>query len=276
MTAIKKGIKKIIEKTATESLSKHVHFKFKKLQHYLKNQQFKKHNPTVAIPPDEWLFETFQLDYQKYFDDGKLAAKEILDWTTELISSEMPTILDWGCGTGRIIQHIHSYNPYTLLYAVDINKKMIDWNHQNIKGVHFSEISSITPTAYPANYFDLVYGISVYTHLSSTLQSDWLAELHRMIKPAGILLVTTHGSFFHSQLSKKEINILNEKGFFEKNFQQNHLLQSGNRNDTLYVTEEHFKKIIEPHFEIKSYYDGSKYPEKFGGQDLWILQKNSL
>jgi 2-polyprenyl-3-methyl-5-hydroxy-6-metoxy-1,4-benzoquinol methylase len=273
MTAIKKGLKKIIEKTATEGLSKQVHFKFKKLQHYLKNQQFRKNNPSIAIPPDEWLFETFQLDYLKYFDDGKLAAKEILDWTIDLIPSEMPTILDWGCGTGRIIQYMHQYNPYALLYAADINKKMIDWDHQNIKDVHFSVINSNTPTAYPANYFDLVYGISVYTHLSSNLQEEWLVELHRMIKPAGILLITTHGSFFNSQLSKKEKILLAENGFFEKAFHHKNKLQSGDRNDTMYVTEDYLKKIIEANFEIKSYYDGTKYPEKFGGQDLWILQK---
>lgn len=273
MTAIKKGIKKIIEKTATESLSKQVHFKFKKLQHYLKNQQFKKNNPTIAIPPDEWLFETFQLDYQKYFDDGNLAAKEILDWTIELIPSELPTILDWGCGTGRIIQHLHQYHPYALLYAADINKKMIAWDHQNIKDVHFSSISINIPTEYPANYFDLVYGISVFTHLPLRLQSEWLVELNRIIKPGGILLVTTHGSFFNAQLSQKEKKLLTEKGFFEKAFHQNKQLQSGDRNYTMYVTEDYFKKIIDSHFSIKAYYDGSLFPEKFGGQDLWILQK---
>ena len=273
MTAIKKGIKKIIEKTATEGLGKQVHFKFKKLQHYLKNQQFKKNNPSVAIPPDEWLFETFQLDYQKYFDDGKLAAKELLDWTVEFIPTEMPTILDWGCGTGRIIQHMHDYNPYALLYAADINKKMIEWDHLHIKDVHFSEISSKTPTSYPANYFDLVYGISVFTHLSSKLQAAWIEELQRIIKPSGLLLITTHGSFFHSQLLQKEKNKLTENGFFEKVFYQNKQLQSGNRNYTLYVMEDYFKKIIERAFEIKFYYDGTKHPEKFGGQDLWILKK---
>lgn len=273
MTAIKKGIKKILEKTATASFSKRMHFKFKKLQHYLKNQQFRKNNPTIAIPPDEWLFETFQLNYQKYFEDGNLAAKEILDWTIEWVPSEMPTILDWGCGTGRIIQYLHQYHPYALLYGADINKMMITWNHQNIKDVHFSSISLNTPTEYPANYFDLVYGISVFTHLPLRLQSEWIVELNRMMKPAGILLLTTHGFFFNSQLSQKEKNILTEKGFFEKPFHQNKQLQSGDRNDTMYETEDYLKKIIEPYFDLKSFYDGTKYPEKFGGQDLWILQK---
>lgn len=273
MTAIKTGLKKILEKTATASLGKRAHFKFKKLLHVLKNQQFKKNNRSLAIPPDEYLFETFQLDYQKYFADGNLAAKEILDWTREYIPEEMPTILDWGCGTGRIIQHMHDYNPYALLYAADINKKMIDWNHQNIKDVHFSLISSNQPTAYPANYFDLVYGISVLTHLPSKLQDAWIVELQRIIKPSGILLITTHGSFFHSQLLQKEKKLLVENGFYEKSFHQNKQLQSGDRNFTMYVEEHYFKKVIEPHFDIKSYYDGTKYPEKFGGQDLWILQK---
>jgi ubiquinone/menaquinone biosynthesis C-methylase UbiE len=273
MTAIKRGLKKILAKAATDSISKRMHFKFKKLQHYLKNQKFRKNNPTIALPSDEWLFETFQLDYQKYFDDGNLAAKEILNWTADFLPLELPAILDWGCGTGRVIQHIHQYNPYALLYGADINNKMIAWNHQYIKDVHFSSITLNTPTAYPANYFDLVYGISVFTHLPLKLQTEWLDELKRIIKQAGILLVTTHGSYFNSQLLRNEKKRLAENGFVEKAYHLNNQIQSGDRNYTMYVSEDYFKKIIESHFDIKAYYDGSIYPEKIGGQDLWILQK---
>lgn len=273
MTAIKTGFKKILEKTATASLGKRAHFKFKKLLHFLKNQQFKKNNPSLAIPPDEYLFETFQLDYQKYFADGNLAAKEILDWTREYIPEEMPTILDWGCGTGRITQHLHHYNPYALLYGADINQKMIEWNHRNINDVYFSNIATVTPTDYPANYFDLVYGISVFTHLPSIIQIDWLDELSRILKPSGILLISTHGSFFFSQLLRKEKNQLDKNGFFEKVFHKNNQIQSGDRNYTMYMTADHFKKLIEQQFSIISFFEGFDHPEKIGGQDLWILQK---
>ncbi len=273
MTALKKRIKKIAEKTAGAGVAKNLHYKFKSVFNYFKNRKFKAKNPGISIPPDEWLFETFQLDYQKYFDDGNLAAEEIWKWTIQYISAETPAILDWGCGTGRIIQHLHRQNPYALLYGADINEKMIAWNHQHIKDSYFSKITLQTPTEYPANYFDLVYGISVFTHLSASMQKDWIEEMSRILKPAAILLVTTHGSYFTNQLLEAEKKQYHHKGFYEKVFQKNNQPVFGDRNYTVYETADFFENMIANNFNTVAYFDGSVSPEKFGGQDLWILQK---
>ena len=273
MTVIKTRLKNVLEITVGSALIKQMHFKFERTIHYFRNQLYKKKNPSFIIPPDRWLFETFQLNYQKYFEDGNIAAKEILNWTQDLLPKEMPTILDWGCGTGRIVQHLHSYHPYLLLYGADINREMISWNHQNIKGVHFSHISIITPTDYPANYFDLIYGISVLTHTPSNQQIDWINEMNRIIKPSGILMITTMGSYFNQQLLTQELKQLSELGIFEKEFQEKGITAPGNRNYSVYETSAFFEKIISEYFNIIHLYEGLSYPEKFGGQDLWILQK---
>ncbi len=262
-----------MEKTLGASLFKQIHFNFEKISQFRRNSQFRKRNTSLAIPPDKWLFETFQLNYQKYFFDGNLAAKEILKWSEDFLPKEIPAILDWGCGTGRIVQHLHKHHPYLLLYGADTNNEMITWNNQNIKGVHFSNISFQTPTTYPENYFDLIYGISVFTHIPIILQNEWLIEMNRIIKPTGILLFTTMGAFFNKQLAQNEINQLEDTGIFEKAFIKNRLTMPGNRNYSVYEKPAYFEKIIEPYFKIIHFYDGSLFPEKFGGQDLWILQK---
>ena len=41
--------------------------------------------------------------------------------------------------------------------------------------------------------FDVVYGVSVFTHLREPMQLRWLAELARIAAPGAILLVTVHG-----------------------------------------------------------------------------------
>ncbi len=273
MSAIKKNLKNLLKKTAGSSLTKTLHFQFKTVVNRAKNNRFKKNNPAIAIPPDEWLFETFQLDYQKYFEDGNLAAHEIWEWTSQYLPEELPIILDWGCGTGRVIQHFHEQNPYALLYAADINEEMIAWNHLHIKDVHFSKINSQAPTNYPSNYFDLIYGVSVLTHLPAKLQIEWLAEMHRILKPAAIFLATTHGSFFNNQLLDSEKKSLDQIGILEKEFLKNKSNLAGDRNYTVYETAHYFEKLIAENFNLLSYFDGSKSPEKFGGQDLWLLQK---
>ena len=42
-----------------------------------------------------------------------------------------------------------------------------------------------------------------------------------------------------------------------------------------YQQSANFRKMIDTYFEVVSFYDGSLYPEKAGGQDVWILQKRT-
>jgi len=44
--------------------------------------------------------------------------------------------------------------------------------------------------------FDFIYAFSVFTHLSESGQVAWLAELSRILRPGGYLLMTTHGEAF--------------------------------------------------------------------------------
>jgi len=68
----------------------------------------------------------------------------------------------------------------------------------------FSKIEKDAPTHYPQAYFDLIFGISVFTHLSAIQQTQWIDELARICKTGGILLVTTMGAYFEKQLTTPE------------------------------------------------------------------------
>lgn len=73
------------------------------------------------------------------------------------------------------------------------------------------------PTKFADEYFDLILGISVLTHLRENDQSDWLAELSRISKKGAIGLLSVHGNggvAFRNELF--DINKLlswQEKGF---------------------------------------------------------------
>jgi ubiquinone/menaquinone biosynthesis C-methylase UbiE len=53
---------------------------------------------------------------------------------------------------------------------------------------------------FPGNMFDLVYLISIFTHLEIETQKFWINELSRVLKPGGFLLFTYHGSNYHHLL----------------------------------------------------------------------------
>lgn len=107
--------------------------------------------------------------------------------------AEAETILDWGCGCGRVITHMKKFVSPERLHGCDIDAAAIEWNKQNIAGPKFERIEPYPPTNYPDRYFDIVYGISVMTHLEEQTQLQWLRELKRICRPGAILALSVMG-----------------------------------------------------------------------------------
>lgn len=57
---------------------------------------------------------------------------------------------------------------------------------------------------YENDFFDVVYGISIFTHLSKEMHYKWFNELMRILKPGGMVILTLHGEAFKLQLSEEE------------------------------------------------------------------------
>jgi SAM-dependent methyltransferase len=76
---------------------------------------------------------------------------------------------------------------------VDIDSRAIDWCRQAFPCHEFLTVNTQPPTPFPDETFDLIYGISVMTHLRETDHVSWLAELSRLSKPKGMVLLTTNG-----------------------------------------------------------------------------------
>lgn len=245
-------------------------YRISELHNRKANQVYKQQYPQTVLPADYAFYETYQLIYQKFIEDGELAAREITEWTNPYINSQNPCLLDWGCGAGRIIRHLSALQPHTILYGCDVNEEIIDWNKSNYPNICFTAIHGFPPMLYAPSFFNLVYGISVFTHIEAGQQVNWLIELHRILQTNGILLITTHGPYYYKKLLPVEKKILMEKGLYTQTY-----FKQGHRMMSTYHQPTHFKKMIEPYFTILEYYDGTVHPNKTGGQDLWILQKKS-
>jgi SAM-dependent methyltransferase len=98
-------------------------------------------------------------------------------------------ILDWGCGCGRLSQHL-SCRTSAAVTAADIDGESVAWCQHNIEGARFLQVPFDPPTGLPDRGFDLAIGISVFTHLDECRQLAWLKELHRVLAPEGIAAVT--------------------------------------------------------------------------------------
>lgn len=270
MSKLKRQVKQFFISTNTLFILDKLNYLIAKVAKFSKNKKFKKSNPDFPLPPDYYLFETYILDYKQYKEDGEVTALEILEWTKQY-QIEPLRILDWGCGVARVTRHIPKHvDKNSLITGADINDQMIKWNSEKIPEVKFFKINYYPPANFSATQFNLVFALSVFTHIEADFQLKWIEEMYRLISDKGIFLFTTHGKKYNSRLSEPDRYELNTKGFITKSYRK-----KGHRMMTTYNDPESFKKILVPYFDILEYYDGGTYPEKTGGQDLWIVRKKN-
>jgi SAM-dependent methyltransferase len=68
---------------------------------------------------------------------------------------------------------------------------MIEFCRSTNRWCHFERTDFRPPTPFPADRFDLIYAFSVFSHLSEPVHEAWLGELSRILRPGGLLVVTT-------------------------------------------------------------------------------------
>jgi SAM-dependent methyltransferase len=105
---------------------------------------------------------------------------------------DFDSVLDWGCGCGRMTRYFRGMQRPAIT-GVDVVGDSVEWCRRNLPFGSFETIPLSPPTPLPPSSFDLLIGISVFTHLRQANQLEWLAELHRLARPGAILLMTVHG-----------------------------------------------------------------------------------
>jgi SAM-dependent methyltransferase len=116
----------------------------------------------------------------------------------------MSAILDFGCGSGRVLRHWKRIAGSVAVHGTEMNELLVGECARCVPFAKVGRNRPAPPLDYPDATFDLVYALSVFTHLHENLQRDWRDELRRVLKPGGLLLVTTHGAFYAPRLSADE------------------------------------------------------------------------
>jgi SAM-dependent methyltransferase len=128
-------------------------------------------------------------------------------------------VLDFGCGCGRTIAwFLRAYNGE--FHGVDVDREAIDWCNKHLQPGHFLANAPIPPLPYPKGYFDVVYCLSVFTHLNESLQDLWIEELSRILKPGGVLLLTIYGKSATQGLNEEGRRALQSGGFVHRRSQK--------------------------------------------------------
>jgi SAM-dependent methyltransferase len=101
-------------------------------------------------------------------------------------------VLDFGCGAGRTLRHFLGEAEMCELWGADIDAASIEWLQGALcPPLHALRCGAEPPLALEPG-FDLIWAVSVFTHLTDTSLA-WLLELHRLLKPGGLLMASYMG-----------------------------------------------------------------------------------
>lgn len=111
-------------------------------------------------------------------------------------------ILDFGCGVGRQLAQFTRELPDNQYFACDIDDLSIDFIAKNYPQVESYVSSFHPPLKYDDGTFDLIYSVSIFSHLKPDDIRPWVDELARITAPGGLLALTTEGHTAIRPLSK--------------------------------------------------------------------------
>ncbi|MBK7403362.1 MAG: class I SAM-dependent methyltransferase [Phycisphaerales bacterium] len=109
-------------------------------------------------------------------------------------------ILDFGCAAGFVLRHFRDIaeDPRQPLphggggevWGVDVSGPHVDWCLRHLMPpFRFALNSSLPSLPFPDGYFDVVYCISVFSHMGENCDG-WLLELARVLRPGGRLYLS--------------------------------------------------------------------------------------
>jgi SAM-dependent methyltransferase len=143
-------------------------------------------------------------DAEWFLDSGRVA-RETIEESLEAAGTslaEMGDILDFGCGCGRVIRWLEDVPGN--LRGSDFDGHAIAWCRENLRFAAFGTNGLEPPLDLADESLDLVYAFSVLTHLPLPVQHAWMAELRRVLRPWGIVVLSTHGDAYLPRLTPEE------------------------------------------------------------------------
>jgi SAM-dependent methyltransferase len=181
-------------------------------------------------------------------------------------------ILDWGCGCGRVFRYLPQ-GALPRLVGADIDADNVGWCGRSFPGAQFHAVPLLPPTLLPRAGFDLVIGISVFTHLREEAQHAWLRELARITRSGALLLVTIHGpaAGARANLSREQYGEWMAKGFVVTGLSVD--LAGAIADETYYVnslhTQDYIRREWAEHFEVLEICDSTIANH----QDLVVMRR---
>jgi SAM-dependent methyltransferase len=143
-------------------------------------------------------------DAEWFLEGGRLAEETLRGALARAGTrlEDMASILDFGCGCGRVMRRLADLPGER--HGSDFSGPAVEWCRENLPFATFVHNGLEPPLPFGDDELELVYAFSVLTHLPVDLQHAWVAELARVLRPGGYLILSTHGRRYLERLTDDE------------------------------------------------------------------------
>jgi SAM-dependent methyltransferase len=228
------------------------------------------------VPPQHNMRSTSSLTLRHYYESGLTTALPIMVSAMHAGAdfSKPLKVLDFGCGAARQILHFTRQYPHLQMSACDVDFDVVRFVQKAYPQVDTYASSFDPPLKYANATFDLLYSVSIFSHLSYEDRALWLAELSRVLKPGGLALLTFNG--LHA------LRVAHERGL-RRQFTEQQLAERGYVFDAAEPPPEELqRRVSNPRFgEIgigisriygETYYSPTHVGELFGVHGFHVVQ----
>lgn len=203
-----------------------------------------------------------------YLADGWRTLSELMQLLESVDQPllKMETVLEFASGHGRFTRHLVKAMGAARVSVSDVVPDAVAFATQTfgVQGL----VSSTVPedVVWPQRY-DLVFVLSLFSHLPQRTWGRWLRHLYGAVRPGGLLVFTTHGAKAarHDQVS------LDADGFFFAPSSESHAIDV-QEYGTTFTSEAYVRaRIAEELGEAPLVHQA---PQHFWNhQDAWVVRR---
>ncbi len=215
-----------------------------------------------------------------YLKWGKFDHDFILNIAGRYLDLERPLrILDFRCKSGRVLRHFETERQSTGWHphGVDAQAMLIEWLRSFWPPVYdvCTTTDAVPALPFGDNYFDIIYGISVFTHIKYQWDS-WLCELRRCLKPGGLCLQTVNceGAWSLYARGEAEWQIAGVPDYVREHPEMDvdSLFFSNSTTSNTFYKRSVVEKMFGRYMPVREILD----PPEFSFQDWVVMQKEGL
>jgi SAM-dependent methyltransferase len=176
--------------------------------------------------------------------------------------------LEFASGHGRFTRHLVKALGAERVTVSDVVPGAVDFSQRTFGVPGFRSTSTPEDLAWPQRY-DVVFVLSLFSHLPRSTWARWLSRLYDGVAPGGVLVFTTHGA----RATAFDKVTLDDEGFFFAPSSESNAIDP-NEYGTTFTSEAFVRARIAETVGVEQLVHVA--PEQFWNhQDAYVLVKPS-